>query len=234
MPPVSKANRKKSLHPSIRSHCTILLLLMVLFWTGRLAHADDMVRTVKKAVERSTLDQTGTKPFHLKATLKPSFERDEQAGLTGDIEIWWASPRRWRREIHTPHFSQTMIVDGDQEWQKNDGDYFPEWLREVAVALVEPVPNLNHILEQVKGCDVRMLMRQINCSWMEKSSDGNVESSMGAGIAINGQTGLLNYGSGLGWSAGLKSFADFHGRQIARTVQSDAPEVTATITLLED
>jgi hypothetical protein len=148
--------------------------------------------------------------------------------------VWWASPTRWKREIHTPHFSQVAFVNGDREWQKNEGDYFPEWLREVAVALVEPVPNLNQVLDRVKGCDVRTMMGQMNCSWMDASSDGHVASSMGAGIALNTQTGLLNYGSGLGWSAGLQHYEDFHGRQIARTLKSGHPEVTATVTVLED
>jgi hypothetical protein len=189
---------------------------------------------VKKAAERSTLNQEGTKPFHLRATLAASFERDQQAGLTGDVEIWWASPTRWRREVHTPHFSQVTIVNGNREWQKNDGDYFPEWLREVAVALVEPVPNLNEVLERVKDCDLRTMMGQVNCSWMETSSDGQVQSSMGGGIAISSQTGLLNYGSGLGWGAELKSYQDFHGRQVARTMKAGHPQVSATVTLLED
>jgi hypothetical protein len=189
---------------------------------------------LKKAVEHSTLNQNGTKPFHLKAALAPSFERDAQAGLTGDVEIWWESPTHWRREIHTPHFSQVAIVTGEREWQKNEGDYFPEWLREISVALIEPVPNLNQVLERVKGCEVRTMMGQWNCSWMETSSDGTVTSSMGAGIAINSQTGLLNYGSGLGWGAELKSYQDFHGRQVARTVKSGQPQVTATVTVLEE
>jgi hypothetical protein len=49
-------------------------------------------KEVKKAVERSTLDRPGTKPFHLKAVLSPRFDRDKASGLTGKVEIWWASP----------------------------------------------------------------------------------------------------------------------------------------------
>ena len=209
-------------------------MLFVFLCAAVVSHAEDMAHMVKKAVDRSTLDQPGTKPFHLKATLAPSFERDQQAGLTGEVEIWWSSPTRWRREVHTPHFSQIAIVSGDSQWQKTDGEYFPEWLREVAVALIEPVPNLTQVLERVKGCDLRTIMMQTNCSWTEMSSDGQVQASMGAGIALNNQTGLLMYGSGLGWSAELKAFQDFHGRQIARMVKSGRPQVTATVTVLED
>ena len=53
-------------------------------------HAENSVGRVKKAVERVTLDQPGTKPFHLKAVLAPSFARDKDSARTGEVEIWWA------------------------------------------------------------------------------------------------------------------------------------------------
>ena len=90
---------------------------------------------MRKAVEQSTLDQPGTKPFHLKAELAPSFTRDQGSGRTGEVEIWWAGPGKWRREVRSPEFHQIEIVNDGKDWQKNEGDYFPEWLREMAVAL---------------------------------------------------------------------------------------------------
>ena len=110
-----------------------------------LSHADDLAGKVKKAVERSTLDQQGTTPFHLSAEIAPSFERDKDSGRTGQIEIWWASPNKWRREIKSPIFHQIEIVNGSLDWQKNEGDYFPEWLRETAIELVKPVPPLGRL-----------------------------------------------------------------------------------------
>jgi hypothetical protein len=107
-----------------------------------LGHAENLAKEVKKAVEHSKLDQPGTKAFHLRATLAPSFERDKESGRTGGVEIWWASPTRWKREVRSPEFHPVDIVDGARDWQKNEGDYFPEWLREVAVALINPVPPL--------------------------------------------------------------------------------------------
>lgn len=96
----------------------------------------DPADAIKKAVERSTLDQPGTKPFHLKAVLAPTRASDQGSSRTGEVEIWWASPTRWRREVRSPNFHQIAIVNGSQEWQKTGGDYFPEWLREVAVAVM--------------------------------------------------------------------------------------------------
>jgi hypothetical protein len=196
--------------------------------------ADDSVRLVKKAVERSTLNQAGTKPFHLKAVLAPSFERDRGSNRTGDVEIWWASPTQWRREVRSPEFHQIAIVNGGREWQKNEGEYFPEWLRETSVALIEPVPSLDRVLQQVKDAEKRRMAGSTYFSWTMMSTDGKVEKGMGAGLAVTESTGLLFYGGGLGWGGSYKDYKNFHGRMVAQTVSVGSPEVTAKVTTLED
>jgi hypothetical protein len=42
-------------------------------------------------------------------------------------------------------FHQILIRNNGREWQKNEGEYFPEWLREVAAALVEPIPHFDQV-----------------------------------------------------------------------------------------
>jgi len=78
----------------------------------------DQIRT---AVAKSTLDQPGTPPFHLRAELSPYRPGIEPAFLTGTIEIWWVSPTQWKREIQTPQFHQLAIMNDGKEWQQNDG-----------------------------------------------------------------------------------------------------------------
>ena len=55
------------------------------------AFSEDLVKRIGKSAEMSTLDQLGITPFHLKATFAPSYERDNQSGRSGEIEIWWAT-----------------------------------------------------------------------------------------------------------------------------------------------
>src|ERR1700760_4896031 len=86
------------------------------------ARADDLEKGMVKAVQKSTLNQEGTKPFHLKAVLQPSMDRDLGTNRSGEVEIWWASPTQWKREVRSPEFHQIAIVNGDKEWQKNEGD----------------------------------------------------------------------------------------------------------------
>jgi Gram-negative bacterial TonB protein C-terminal len=197
-------------------------------------NAEDITARVKKAVERNTLDQPGMKPFHLKAILAPSFDRDKASGRSGEVEIWWVGPDKWRREVRSPKFHQIEIVNGGKVWQKNDGDYFPEWLRETAVALVKPVPDLDKLLKYAKAGEEKTLMGQTHVSWVEMGSDGTVSKGIGAGIYL-GANGI-SFASGLGYDAGLEEVADFHGRSIAHKVTSGGggAEVTARVTVLED
>jgi hypothetical protein len=197
-------------------------------------NAEDITARVKKAVERSTLDQSGMEPFHLKAVLAPSFDRDKASGRSGEVEIWWVGPDKWRREVRSPEFHQIEIVNDGKVWQKNDGNYFPEWLRETAVALVKPVPDLDKVLKYVKAGEEKTLMGQTHVSWVEMGSDGMVSKGIGAGIYL-GANGM-SFASGIGYDAGLKEVVDFHGRSIARKVTSGGggAEVTARVTVLED
>lgn len=207
--------------------------------------AEDLTGPVKKAIEKSTLDQPGTKPFHLKASYAPSFDRDKDSHRTGEIEIWWESPTRWRREVRSPEFHQIEIVDGGHRWQKNDGDYFPEWLRELAVAIVRPMPlPMDVLLQRVTTGEVRTMrfprkingqisfIEQTNINWDKSSGPGDAETNGKGYLAL--LDGQLFYAGGLGFSGQYHDFKDSHGRTVAYTVSSGYIEVTAKVTTLED
>lgn len=196
--------------------------------------AENTVGEVKKAIEHITLDQPGTKPFHLKASVAPSFARDKDSGRTGNVEIWWQSPTRWRREVRSPEFHQVEIVDGSQVWQKSDGDFFPEWLREIAVELIRPVPPLEEVLEQAKTAEAKQMLGQVNIQWITQTGTAEVRNIRRSGVALSATTGELLYAYGFGWGGGFKDYQNFHGRKVARTVSWGSPEVTAKITTLED
>lgn len=213
---------------------TVAIIVLAILSTNAFADDPDYTPLIKKAVEKSTLNQSGTKPFHLKAEIAPSLERDRDSGRTGEVEIWWESPTKWRREVKCPEFRQIDIVNGQQEWQKNDGDYFPEWLRETAVELTEPVPYLDETLQQADGADVKSIAGMLHFGWSMESSNGETHMGMGGTLAIMQSTGLLFYAGGFGWGGLMRDYASFHGRMIAHTVTHGTPEVTAKLTILED
>ncbi len=197
-------------------------------------HAENLVKEVKKAVELSTLDQHGTKAFHLRASLAPSFDRDKGSGRTGEVEIWWASPTQWKREVRSPGFHQTEIVNGLQTWQKNEGNYFPQWLQQTAEELIRPVPPLDEVLEQAERAEIRRMGPMTNLNWITPSGTPEAHNILRSWVALQNSTGLLLYAGGLGWGAEFKDYADYHGRMIARTVNVGSPPVTAKVKTLED
>jgi TonB family protein len=140
----------------------------------------------------------------------------------------------WRRELRCPNIHQVQIVNNGQVWQKNDGDYFPEWLRRTAIELIEPIPRLQDVLNQIKGAEVKDRMGTTYITWMIPSSDGTAQSWMGATVAISDNSGLLFYGGGAGWGGLFRDFTNFHGRMVPRTVAVGSPEVTAKIAILDD
>ena len=216
--------------------CFTVMTLCLGVFCCVIAQAEDLSGQAKKAVEKVTLDQPGTRPFHLKATYAPTRELDKDSNRAGEVEIWWRSPTNWRREVRSPEFHQIAIVDGDRQWQKNEGDYFPDWLRELAIAIVRPVPlSMDVLAKRVKTAEVRHLMMiQTNINW-DSTSGFDDEQANGKGyLALMNQTGLLSYTGGPGWSGQYHDFKDFHGRMIAYTVASGYVEVTAKVGVLED
>lgn len=216
----------------MRRRIWIAIIAVLAVWpTG--AHAGNMAGRVKKAVKKITLDQPGTKPFHLKAELAPSFERDKDSGRTGQVEIWWQSPTRWRRELRSPEFHQVEIVDGTSDWEKNEGDYFPEWLREMAVELIHPVP-LDQVLDHLKTGEASRTFGQLNIGWITNTGTDEVHGIMRSGVALREDTGQLLYAFGFGWGGAFKDYQSFHGRMVAHTVSWGSPEVTAKVVTIEN
>jgi hypothetical protein len=92
-----------------------------------------------RAAEISTLAAPGGVPFHLKLTTSDMTMHNPE--YTAEIEIWWAAPDRWRREIKSPSFRQTAIQDGTQYFESNSAeDYLPYWIQELATAAIDPIP----------------------------------------------------------------------------------------------
>ena len=205
------------MHPSLR----VGLLFAVLAVPALLVFGGDWRDQIRSALEKSTLDQPSTPPFHLRAELSPYRPGIEPAYLTGTIEIWWVSPTQWKREIRSPQFHQLAIMNNGKEWQHNDGDYFPEWLREITNDLFNPIPDLDRVLDESSGA----------ASWQSFSTDGSVRKSVGCALSV---PGLLTFGTCTGWGGEFSDFETFGNRIIARTISAGEPHATARVAVLEN
>jgi hypothetical protein len=216
----------------MRNWVAIFVTFLVIIAGSHTASAEDMLDLAVEAAKQSTLDQPGTYPFHLRATVAPSRERDLASNRTGEIEIWWKSPGQYRRELRAPGFHQVEIVSGERVWQKNHGKYMPEWLDAVARALLHPLPAESAAMHGEQPELAKTMAGSIYLNW-EKPVPMDMQLSKQV-VAITEATGLLFYDDGLGWGALFKDYANFHGREVPRTVEVGSPEVTAKIVLMED
>lgn len=115
---------------------------------------EDLPKLVENAAKKSNLTMHGSPPFHMKiigenkALAHPEFR--------ADIEIWWAAPNKWRREIKSPAFTQTAILNGEKYFESNSSDYIPWWLDELTAEALDPVPvldaNPGDVEFAAKGC----------------------------------------------------------------------------------
>jgi TonB family protein len=117
------------------------VLVMVVLLSQLASAAPNKVSVSKllnQMIHRSTLAEPGAKPFYLKATITD--KDDAKSQFTGTVEEYWLSPAKWRRVITLRNFSQTRIVNGDQIYEENNGDYFPVTSEMLANEIVDPLP----------------------------------------------------------------------------------------------
>lgn len=198
------------------------------------AFAQDVQKQALRVVQDSTLDQSGTHPFHLRAELAPMKESDRP--FRGTVDYWWESPQRYRREIRTTSVSQTLVVNGPNSWETENVDFVPVGLEALAIALVRPVPLSPDLLAQrLRTAEVKEMhlpmknggtYNQVNFTWKEMPQAKDALSE-GEGYLAT-LNGSLFYTGGLGWGGEYHDVSSFHGRKIARTIDS------AKIVVLED
>lgn len=59
---------------------------------------------------------------------------------SGRVDVWWISDSKYKVVLKSPKFSQEKVVNGDAVYERNDGDYYPRWLENFVLAILDPVP----------------------------------------------------------------------------------------------
>jgi TonB family protein len=134
----------------LRIPLLILILLSLPSTPGRpnaSTNTDEFPEILAKAKYLSSLIEPGSQPFHLKLEAAETRHNDPQY-LAG-IELWWAAPDKWRREVKSLAFSQIAVQNGGHYYESNSSDYLPWWLHELIQESVDPVP-----LAELKDQDV--------------------------------------------------------------------------------
>lgn len=118
--------------------CLLLIVLLVPQLSGAAANRVPVSKLLDQMIRRSTLAEPGGTPFYLKATITD--KDDAKSEFNGTLEEYWLSPTKWRRVVKLRDFSQTRIVNGDQVYEENIGDYFPVHDEMLANEIVDPLP----------------------------------------------------------------------------------------------
>jgi hypothetical protein len=95
---------------------------------------------VAKALAKGSITGEGALPFHIR--IEVTEPENPQSPYQGAFEEWWVSADQWRREVTSKDgMRQTIVVAGGKKTEKDEGDYFPVWLRSFVRAVFDPVPN---------------------------------------------------------------------------------------------
>ena len=118
--------------------CLLLVILLVPQLSAAAANRVPVSKLLDQMIRRSTLAEPGGTPFYLKATITD--KDDAKSEFNGTLEEYWLSPTKWRRVVKLRDFSQTRILNGDQVYEENIGDYFPVHDEMLANEIVDPLP----------------------------------------------------------------------------------------------
>ena len=182
---------------------------------------------IDRALKSSSLTEDG-KPFHA------LMEIGTREPYSGQVEVWWLSSTRYRLAIRSPKFTQLKVVNGDQVQEKDEGDYYPRWLENFVLALINPLPMASNF----RGGAV-MLGAQLTRSCLGRDDrPGGITDQMTWGqICFTGSEPRLSYILTFNESMEFKDWKGFGKKQIARTYQTDVLDyqpVVGRLTKLEE
>jgi hypothetical protein len=176
-------------------------------------------QSVPKIVQ-GTLTALGSPPFHLRATISD--------GVDATIEMYWASPDKWRRRIVSDGFAQTLVVNGEQIFEHDSDGYLPVGLHALATAMVDP----KSLLDEYKAGGI--LLTKANGASTESGTTCFDPSHK---RCVMHAFGLKETVQVPGHTLDFLDYREFHGKRIAHRLiytASVGDYLTAEITELED
>jgi hypothetical protein len=100
-----------------------LLLLVVPLLSLAQDDTAEFRALIEKSVASTSLTTLGSQPFHLKLEAADSTKVHPE--YKTELEVWWAAPDKWRRELKSPMFSETAVQNGQSYSESTSGNYLP-------------------------------------------------------------------------------------------------------------
>ena len=188
----------------------------------------DADKAVDRALKNSSLTFNGG-PFHARMNID-----SQEQGYSGNVEVWWENPTKYRLQIQSPNFSQLKIVSGDHISEKNTGDYYPRWLENFVIAILDPVPVANNFRN--RGDAVMLSPNSHSCLQRNDRPGGITDEMTWGNICFQGDEPLLSSVLTFNVDMEYSDWQKFGKKKIARTYKTDViayRPVTGRLTILE-
>lgn len=179
--------------------------------TGERVDAD---AALDRALKTSSLTYKG-KPFHAVMDIGKASEE-----YSGRVEVWWVDEAKYRVVVTSPKFSQEKVVNGDKVSETDEGDYYPRWLENFVLAILDPVP----VAKNFRGHGGEVALGpQITRSCLSRDDrPGGITDELTWGmLCFSGSEPRLGSVQTMNVYIEFKDWKGFEKKQIARTYQTD-------------
>jgi hypothetical protein len=185
---------------------------------------------VDQALAKGSLTYGDVKPFHIRVSVTEP--ENPQSPYQGTIEEWWASSSQWRREVTDKEgLHQIIVVSAGNKTEKDEGDYFPLWLRNFETAIFNPIPNSaawkmnGAVIEQITMPNGAKSAPSVRAQ--SKIGTGDRATDAFSNVSFDSE-GRLSFFGDPGYSMEFHEYKAFGKKQIPRKLV-DNPEPGTTL-----
>jgi hypothetical protein len=176
-------------------------------------------QAIDQALRTSSLTYEG-RPFH--ALLEIDEPKHPGGIYNSSVEVYWATPTKYRLQITSREFSQTLIVNGTRTQEKDTGDFYPGWLRQFVTALLDPAPRARDAvlrsgtINMSRGAQfMGRMYRPQSCVQHEDQPNGTTNELTAAKICLTGPGLKLSDVRQFDYGIGFSDYSSFGAKQIA-------------------
>ena len=190
-----------------------------------------LAQATADALKLSRITAPGSTPFHLRAEVRQEGQR--KSIYNAEVEEFWVAPNKWRRTVKGANFSETLIVNGSRSYEDDKGDYYPYWLRDLVIALVDIVPEgfmpQDALIEQSDAARSGMIRNNMDIGTPIDSISSSVcsrwDEPVGTGAALSSvfttlclQDDLFRAVFSPYFHATFSDYRPFNGKAVARLI----------------
>jgi len=180
---------------------------------------------IEQSLTKCSLTYGDVRPFHIRIAI--SEPENAESPYQGTVEEWWVSKDKWRREVtDKAGLHQTVVVNNGAPTEKDEGDYFPLWLRSFVFAAFDPVPDIESFrrsgqsIEQITLPNGARSAPSVRLQF--KIGTGERATDAFANISFDSE-GRLSFYLTPRYSMEFHDYRNFKGKQIPREFV-DSPE----------